>query len=181
MKAHLKAAAAVLAVVLVAAGVWWGWISSRSQSGASEADRAVETLPVFESTTLDGRKIKSSDFAGKVLIINFWATWCGPCLEEVPSLVKLAKEMPDKVHIIAVSNDFEKKEIEVFLKSFPEFQRPEIDIVFDAETQLGLSKQFQVLRLPESFIFSPQGRMVRKVAGSIDWGTAEAFEYLRGL
>lgn len=174
---HLKALGVVLGVLLVSAGIWVAL--NRSRSVVTPAAASAERLPEFSAQSLDGRTLKSSDYAGKLLIVNFWASWCGPCVEEVPSLVKLAKGMKDQLRILAISSDSSLEDINVFLKSFPEFQGPAIDVVFDGGQNMALTKLFAVGRLPESFVFDGQGRMIRKVVGSIDWASEDAFSYLR--
>jgi thiol-disulfide isomerase/thioredoxin len=173
----MKALGVVLAVLAVAGVMWWV-VGGRSSRGGSVAAQGIETLPSFTAPSLDGRTLRSSDYAGKILIVNFWASWCGPCVEEVPSLVKLSKAMPDRLRILAISSDTVLEDVHVFLKSFPEFQRPGIDLVFDGGQSLILTKLFGVGRLPESFVFDGQGKMVRKVVGTIDWASEDAIGYL---
>lgn len=177
MSAHLKAFAAVLAVLVIGAGVWT-FLGERKAPEPASA-RGMESLPELTLKTIDGRDFKSQDVKGKTLIVNFWASWCGPCVEEVPSLVKLSKELGGDLRILAVSGDATLHDIEVFLKSFPDFKKDGIEIVFDEG--LKISKQFNVSRLPESYIFNGEGKMVRKVVGSINWATPDAIEYLKNL
>lgn len=177
MNAHLKALAAVFAVLVLGAGIWVVMTGEKTPEPA--ASRGLETLPDLQLKTIDGRDVRTADLKGKTLVVNFWASWCGPCIEEVPSLVKLSKEVGSDMHILAISGDATVQDIEVFLKSFPEFSGPGIDIVFDEG--LRISKQFNTFRLPESYIFNGQGKMVRKVVGSINWSTPEAVEYIKGL
>lgn len=180
MKAHLKALLTVGIVVLAGVAVcfYMGWgFPQETNQGA----RAVEKLPEFTAVTIDGKKIQSSEYLGRVLIINFWASWCGPCVEEVPSLVRLSKAMGQDLRILAISNDTLKDDIEVFLKSFSEFRGPGIDIVHDGANGLTLSKMFKVFQLPESYVFDSQGRMVRKIVGSINWSSDEAIAFMKDL
>lgn len=179
MKAHLKAIVTV-GLVLLVVGLGWFWLE-REQTAREEKSASIRRLPEFEVVDLLGQKISSTNYKGKVLIVNFWATWCGPCLEEVPSLIALSKAMGEDLRILAVSGDFQKDEIDVFLKSFPEFRRPGIDLSFDLEQPQKLAEVFGVTRLPESYIFGPDGKMVRKVVGSIDWASPDAIDYMKAL
>lgn len=177
MKEHLKAMTVVLIVMILGVGAWQ-YIAGRS-AGSSEIERQMVTLPSVELKTIDGKSLKTTESRGKILIVNFWASWCGPCVEEVPSLAKLSEKMGDDLRILAISGDASVEDIRVFLKSFPAFQRPGIDIVFDEG--LKLSKMFDVVRLPESFIYDGEGRMARKISGSIDWSSDDAIAYLKAL
>ena len=70
----------------------------------------------FELTTLDGNVVKSSELAGKVVLVNFWATWCGPCKEEMPSLARLQKQLdPTQFALLTVTTDLQRQGIAHFL------------------------------------------------------------------
>lgn len=133
-------------------------------------------LPDLEVTDIDGKKINFLAFKNNIVILNFWATWCAPCLEEVPSLISLAKAFKGKIHIIAVSGDENKTDIDVFLKAFPEMKSENIHIIWD-ESKI-LSKKFKIDRLPESFIFNKNLKLEKKIIGSINWHTKESENFL---
>lgn len=160
------------------------------QKTQETADRAAEAvkgsilinqeLPGFESKTLDGRGIKLSQFKGKVLVVNFWASWCGPCVEEVPSLIKLMQAFPNDLELIAVSGDSTREDIDSFMKSFPEMKTlPNIHVVWDEDKKL--SQQYQIYRLPESFLLNKELKLVKKITGTIDWHTDDAVAYIKQL
>ncbi|MGZ3747717.1 MAG: TlpA family protein disulfide reductase [Pseudobdellovibrionaceae bacterium] len=139
-----------------------------------------EKLSDFEVKNLQGVFLKLSQFKGKVIIINFWASWCGPCVEEVPSLIKLMKAFPDKLELIAISGDSTEEEIYSFLKSFPEMNiLPNIHVVWDKDKHL--SQQYQIYRLPESLLLNKDLKLVKKVSGAIDWHTGDAIAYIQQL
>lgn len=179
MKAHLRALSVVGGLVILFLAVAW---FIRGPQTETAKPKGIETLPSFSAKNLDGKTIRSDDYKGKVLIVNFWASWCAPCVEEVPSLVKLAEEMKSDVKILALSNDNTRADIDVFLKSFPGMRNnPSIEIIHDTGQGLAISKMFSVFQLPESFVFDAQGHMARKVVGSINWATPDAIAYLRDL
>ena len=117
---------------------------------------------------LDGRTITSDDLRGKVTLVNFWATWCGPCRTEIPDLVKLQARYPDHLQVIGVSAD----------------EGP-VQVVEDFATEYGinypivmntpeLSRAFPgVMALPTSFIVDPDGRVVQTHVGLINPGVLE--------
>jgi thiol-disulfide isomerase/thioredoxin len=133
----------------------------------------------FKGETLDGKEISLKQFQGKIVILNFWASWCGPCVEEFPSLVRLAETMKGKVEVVAVSEDSAKEDIETFLKSFPKTQNPYFHIVWDKDRSIG--QLYDAERLPESYIADKNLKLSKKVVGSISWDTKEAFKFIKEL
>lgn len=130
----------------------------------------------FETKTLDGQTIKLSQFEGKLVILSFWASWCAPCVEEFPSMVSLLGKFPDKVVMIAVSSDYTREDIDVFFRSLnlPE-KLPNLYVTWDPEHTI--SQKYQVQRLPESFIFGKDSKLIRKVIGSIKWDDDDAIGF----
>lgn len=178
MKTHLKALIATILVFFLLVGLYIGFTVNK-KSTSDQIKPVVEAkivLPQWELTTLSHGKLNLQQFAGKIIIFNFWASWCAPCIEEVPSLVSLVKADPNIV-IIAVSGDQNKDDIHAFLKSFPGFNKPPIYVV--QENMKALMDHFKVDKLPESFIFNPKGEMVKKISGTINWHTPESIEYFK--
>jgi len=183
MKLYVKASIITLLVALVLAGLFWGWSQSTLPQGVERVTRMDEMenagLPEFQLPDLDGKVIKLSDFKGQVVIVSFWASWCAPCLEEFPSMIELVEKMNGKVHLIAISQDSAKEEIEAFLKSFPKSKHPQIHIVWDEKHTVG--QQYDAERLPESFVANKDLKLVRKIVGSINWSTPEALTFMQEL
>lgn len=105
------------------------------------------------------------------LIFNFWATWCPPCIEETPSLVRFVKKNDKKYHLFAISQDSSQKEIEQFLITFPDLNNSATDIIWD--NSKALSRKMNVSKLPETFIYSVKTNKVLKVSGSTNWESKE--------
>lgn len=183
MKQHLIAFAVV--VVIAAGGVWAyvHFMSSRvTQAPASIASveqMETEGVPNFAFKDLAGQSYELESFKGKVVILNFWASWCGPCVEEVPSLIKLIKEFKGDVVLVAVSGDSNREDIEIFLKSFPELKGDHMSIVFDEDR--AVMKRFDVARLPESLVLDKEHKLVKKLVGSIDWYNKDSIAYMKAL
>jgi cytochrome c biogenesis protein CcmG/thiol:disulfide interchange protein DsbE len=181
MKTHLKAIAITLGVLLIMIGVYYGTIGAKKADSIPEytiVDTTKLVLPSTDMMSLSGKTFNLKNFAGKIIIFNFWASWCTPCIEEVPSLITLVKADP-KIIIVAVSGDQNKDDILAFLKSFPDFNKPPIYVV--QENAKALMEQFKVDKLPESFIFNDKGVMVKKISGTINWHTPESIEYFKSL
>jgi thiol-disulfide isomerase/thioredoxin len=138
-----------------------------------------EGLPNFTAMTWDSRHLNLANLAGKVVIINFWASWCAPCIEELPSLIKLVEKYQGRIQLVAISGDSDKKDIEVFLKSFPGLASPNIDLVWDQDHKI--MRIFGVERLPESFVARANLKLAKKIVGTINWYTPDSIEYMDGL
>ncbi len=131
-----------------------------------------ETAPDFELTTLDGESVKLSDYRGKKVILNFWATWCPPCRAEMPHMQKYYEEQAaaDNVEILAVNltkEDHGMEKIETFTEeyglSFP--------IPLDKSGEIGAL--YQAVTIPTSYILDTQGRVQTKFVGPMDQATIE--------
>ena len=138
--------------------------------------------PDFELNDLDGRKVRLSSLRGKVVIVNFWASWCNPCVEEFPSLIKLVEHFKGAVALIAVSNDEDVADIRTFLSAFgmKSFDKlPGARIVWDKGR--NLADRWGVSKIPESYLLGKDGKLVRKVMGTENWATDGAFGYFEDL
>ncbi|MEK6772994.1 MAG: TlpA disulfide reductase family protein [Bdellovibrionota bacterium] len=182
MKSHLKASAVVAIFILVFLGLY-SYLSGRPVASSShiEAVQQMEKngVPTFSTQTIEGEKIELSAKPGKLVIVNFWASWCGPCIEEIPSLVKLAEHFKDRIEILAISNDEKIEDIQVFMKSFSKLKAANIKIIWDQNRNIADS--FKVQRLPESFIVRTSGKLEKKIIGSIGWYTPQSIEYIESV
>lgn len=113
------------------------------------------------------KKLDSSDIADKIVIINFWASWCAPCQEETPALLKLAHQYPAQVVLISINAEADIKESKKFMKLFPNFKGTNIFVLHDANR--NWSNQYSVTGLPETFLFDSKSVLVYKVTGLIDF------------
>ncbi len=138
----------------------------------------AEGVPDFTSQYVGGQPFQLSKFKGKILIINFWASWCDPCVREFPSMVKLIEKFNGDVVLIAVSHDYEAKDIETFLKSMGG-HKPNMEILWDKEFKIA--NQFGTKVLPESYLVGKDFKLIRKVVGIDDWATPEAIGYFEDL
>jgi cytochrome c biogenesis protein CcmG, thiol:disulfide interchange protein DsbE len=144
-----------------------------------EGDRA----PNFTITTDSGKQISPRDFGGKVLVLNFWATWCGPCVQEAPSLSQFQRMLASSgVVVLGISvdrrPDLYKNFIQRFRLPFPTARDPEENI----------SASYGTVQFPESYIIDRNGKVVRKYAGlpdrngqAIPWTDPELVAYVKSL
>lgn len=141
---------------------------------------AAEKSPAPEisvTSLADGSPLKLSDLKGKVVLLNFWATWCPPCREEIPSMMKLNGFMTGKpFQMVAVSIDEGgKPAIETFFKQSG-FSLP---TYLDASGTA--SKTYGITGVPESFIIDKNGVLAKKIIGGVVWDSPEVVSYLEGL
>jgi thiol-disulfide isomerase/thioredoxin len=143
--------------------------SSDTGSAASDSENNVETIkfvknpapaPDFTVKTIDGKTIASADLRGKVVLLNFWATWCPPCRAEIPDLIKLQTKYAGKLQIIGLSDDTGPVEE---VKSFVAEHGMNYPIAI-ADPKLEASFG-GVMGLPTSFVVDTQGRVVQKHIG----------------
>lgn len=143
-------------------------------SGAPQVGQEAPDL-VFKS--YEGKNYKLSDLRGKVVILNFWASWCPPCREEIPSMDAVYKELKNKgLVIVAVSiNQGGKKDIDQFKRELP-FSFP---VALDPEAKAA--KTYRVTSIPTTFIIDRQGKIADKGVGAVDWSSLKAKELLAKL
>jgi cytochrome c biogenesis protein CcmG/thiol:disulfide interchange protein DsbE len=122
-----------------------------------------DAAPVFQLNDLDGKPVSLAAAKGKIVILNFWATWCGPCRAEVPDLVELQKRYADKLEIIALATDEDDPdEVRRFVLQSGINYRVAMTSVEVLRNYGGIAA------LPTSFVIDPQGRIVQKHVGLND-------------
>jgi len=135
---------------------------------------AGDTAPDFQINTDSGRSVSVPNFGGKLLVLNFWASWCQPCVEETPSLSQFAAEYANKgVVVLAVSVDKDEKAYRNFVQRF----RP----AFLTARDLKIHEDYGTFMYPETYIIDAQGRVVKKIAEGADWSAPEVRQYVNSL
>ena len=160
---------------VAATALWPGHTPSWAASGTGASPVALqffrnpESIDRFVVRDLRGGRIDSADLEGKVLIVNFWATWCPPCRAELPTLIALQAKYGDQLQIVGVSeDDISPAQVEDFTRA-QGFNYP---VVMNSAT---LSKTFTgVTALPTSFIVDRDGRVVQKHVGVLDADRVDA-------
>jgi cytochrome c biogenesis protein CcmG, thiol:disulfide interchange protein DsbE len=140
--------------------------------------KSGEEFPSFSFTDINGKDHKSDQYTGKIILLNFWATWCAPCIIEFPKLIKLAEDNPDII-LIALSSDINDEKIKQFLKKNPITQK-NIIVARDPKRKIT-TDIFKTYKLPETIIVSPSGEIVKKVLGDIEWNGQEIKQFLDNL
>jgi cytochrome c biogenesis protein CcmG/thiol:disulfide interchange protein DsbE len=133
--------------------------------------------PAPEFTVQDAdRKVDLHDFQGKILVLNFWATWCAPCVEEMPSLVDLQRRMgPKGITVVGVSVDLSSDAYQRFLKDH------NIDFLTVRDPDHKSSDLYGTFKYPETYIIDRNGIVRRKFIGAVDWSQPEIVDFLAKL
>lgn len=103
----------------------------------------------------------------KVIFINFWASWCGPCQEEMPSLLKLASERSKEMILISLNVDNSEKEMKKFMSLFPNFKGENIYIFYDGERRW--TQAYSVTGFPETFIYDRHHKFIKRFQGAVEF------------
>ncbi len=140
-----------------------------------EAPRESQPAPNF-SFTLDGQTTELAALRGRVVVLNFWATWCPPCVDEMPSLQRLHESLSDEgLVVLGISVDESRAAYESFLRThgitFPNHHDPEKRI----------STLYGTFMYPETYIISKNGLLVRKVIGPLEWDGLSVMQFLQDL
>ncbi|QSV45652.1 TlpA disulfide reductase family protein [Geobacter benzoatilyticus] len=141
-----------------------------------EAKPPVEGGPAVDLTlnALNGEKVTLSELKGKVVILNFWATWCPPCRQEIPSMMRLNTAMAGKpFRMLCVSiDDGGKEAVEKFF-STTGFNLPAF---LDTDKRAGAL--YGITGVPETFIIDANGVILKKIVGAIEWDNPQVIAFL---
>jgi peroxiredoxin len=138
---------------------------------------AGDMAPDFTLEDTEGNKVTLSSLRGKVVMVNFWATWCPPCKEEMPSMERLNKMMTGEDFVmLAINTDDNGRDV---VPDFLEKNPHDFTVLYD--DQGGVKQSYGVYKMPESFIINKDGKIVEKVVGAIDWASPETIAYITNL
>ena len=149
----------------------------QTKDGAQALLEKGDAAPDFTLPDLDGKMVRLSDQKGKVVFLNIWATWCPPCVEEMPSMEKLHQALKDEdFQILAVSIDKQGAEA---VRPFMKQHKLNFTALVDKEETT--KSAYQTTGVPETFIIDRDGIIIEKVIGPRNWASPEAIEYFRNL
>lgn len=134
-----------------------------------------QQAPDFTLVDLEGKSHKLSDYRGKVVIVNFWATWCPPCREEIPSMMALSKKMAGKpfAMLCASIDEGGKGAVEGYYKTSG--NRLPITLL---DSDASVAKLYGTTGVPESFVLDKNGIILEKVIGGVNWTDPQIIDYL---
>lgn len=170
----------ILVVVILLVGVSVYLVSSGSSRPPRQAVKSVvagELAPDFQLEDTQGKQVTLSELRGKVVMVNFWATWCPPCIAEMPSMERLNEIMGgDDFVMLAINTEENGREIvPAFLQKKPH----SFTILYDDKGVV--QKRYGVFKFPETFIIRKDGTVAEKIIGPLDWSSLETITYLKGL
>jgi peroxiredoxin len=134
-----------------------------------------QPAPVFSLKTDQGHSVTPTSFGGKVLVLNFWATWCSPCIQEIPSLNQFQRRFANEgVVVVAVSIDKNPEKYKAFLSKIP--------VAFQTlrDPNADVSSEYGTYIMPESYIIK-NGIVMRKFANAEDWTSDDVTQYVQSL
>jgi cytochrome c biogenesis protein CcmG, thiol:disulfide interchange protein DsbE len=133
--------------------------------------------PAPDFTVQDAeRKVTLSQYRGQVVVLNFWATWCPPCVEETPSLVQMNDRLKNKgITLVGVSVDVDADAYHRFIKNH------KIDYVTVRDADQKSNNLYGTFKFPETYIIDRDGTLRRKFIGAVDWNSREITEFLSKL
>ena len=152
-----------VALAAVSAVLIKSLVPPESPSGSLQFLSAAPDLPIYDRA---GKKTDLTKQKEKILIIHFWATWCPPCVEEMPALSRFWDQYQsrDDVELYAISVDKDWKVIDDFIKKNP---NPTLPLFLDPKE--ATAKRFGTTQYPETYIVNRKGRVIFRVQGAVDW------------
>ena len=159
----------VVFAALILGGVSYLWAySGKSNSKSTPPNFTTKNIMTNKSITL-------SNYRGKVVLVNFWATWCPPCKAEIPSLNKMYEHYDGKVSIIAISVDrSEDSKVVDFAKE----NNMTFDIAHDTDI---IVRAYRIDPIPTTYIIDKKGRIVKKFVGMVTWDSEETYAFIDKL
>jgi peroxiredoxin len=134
------------------------------------------TLPTLDAGSGGPASIHLSDLHGHVVLVNFWATWCPPCIEETPSLEKFSAQMKNRgVEVIGVSVDQDPEALKQFVAQY------HLTFPIARDPSQTVSARFGTYQFPETYILDRDGRVADKIISNTDWMDPQMISFVEGL
>lgn len=133
-----------------------------NEDSTQEENPDMTDFIVYDS---EGNKVRLSDFVGKPIVLNFWASWCGPCKAEMPEFEKMYQEKKDEIHFLMVNMTDGNQETRKSAKEYVEDEGYTFPVYFDSD--LNAAMAYQVYSIPTTYFFDENGSMVTYALGSL--------------
>jgi cytochrome c biogenesis protein CcmG, thiol:disulfide interchange protein DsbE len=138
--------------------------------------KAGDKAPDFSVQTDSGKTVTARDFGGKLMILNFWATWCQPCVQEVPSLDQLQRTLgPKGLVVLGVSVDKDENAYKQFLSRF------QVSYLTSRDPGQVVNTKYGTIQYPESYLIDQNGKVVEKVVGEANWSSEQMLQHVQSL
>ncbi len=166
-----------LAILVVIVLVFGATFFIKGKPSVKKIITTGDRAPGFTLPALNGSSVSLSDFRGKVVMVHFWATWCPPCVEELPTLAKLNQSLAGKdFEMLAVSVDEGGADA---VTSF--LRRNNLDVPVLLDTAHAISSQYGTYKFPETYILDREGIVRYKIIGPRDWRDPGALQILQSM
>ena len=149
----------------------WLWLATAADGATLERFTPAQSYD-FSLADLDGKQHSLADYRGKVVLVNFWASWCPPCIYEMPELKRLQQTFADRPFVILAINAGEKK---YKVRKFAKLIKLDLPVLLDSRNHTF--DAWQVKTLPTSFLLDSEGRLRYRVQGNPGW----ELEHTHGL
>ncbi|TAM81042.1 MAG: TlpA family protein disulfide reductase [Acidobacteria bacterium] len=161
-----------IVVAVAGVGVLWLALHPRQRAPVKLGDRA----PGFTLPQLPSGRLSLSQFKGQVVVLNFWATWCPPCVMEAPSLEQFATEMKSQgVTVIGVSVDENAQALSQFVQYY------HVSYPVARDPRYSLTHRYGTYKLPETYIIDRDGRVAEKIIGATNWTDPRMITFVKSL
>ena len=135
-----------------------------------------DSAPDFSVVADNGRTVSLENFGGRLLILNFWATWCPPCIQEMPSLDELQKRFKDSgVVVLGLSVDKNEKDYRNLLS------KANVSFLTARDPENRINQEYGTFKFPETYIISKDGKVIQKIIGPANWTDDNMVGYVRSL
>ena len=166
----------IAGILIVLAGFVAFSMSTRPIEGGKKMIEKSQPAIDFNLKNLEGDDITLSSFQGKVVFLNFWATWCPPCRGEMPSIQKLHEKMQDRDFIILAVSIGEKENA---VKNFIEKNNYTFPVLLDPDNQAA--QDYDISGIPTTLLVDKEGKVVFRETGSRNWASTEIIEQIEEL
>jgi thiol-disulfide isomerase/thioredoxin len=154
--------------------LFWAPLLAHAQFDKTPWPRSQAT-PMIDVVDVQGQRWTSADLKGRVVVLNFWATWCGPCKEEMPSLQALHQSEATQAVVLGIN----VKETASTVRRFMAAQQLDLPVVLDGQGEL--TRQWGVRIYPTTVLIGPDGKARWRVVGEVDWNGPTARDWLHDL
>ncbi len=135
-----------------------------------------DSAPSFDVLASNKQEISLTRFGGKLLVLNFWATWCQTCVDEIPSLDRLARRFQDRgLVVLGISIDKDEAAYREFLNRF------NVGFLTARDPDQKINQEYGTIQIPETYIINANGKVVDKIVGSVNWTDGRMIERVQSL
>jgi len=167
---------AKLVKLLLPAAIVGGALFLILHTQQSRLPTAGDSAPDFTLLTLTGEPFQLRDHRRRVVVLNFWATWCPPCVEETPSLRRFAEQMRGLgVTVVGVSVDQDAEALQRFVSQF------QLSFPIARDPDRVVASRYGTFKFPESYIIDHNGRIAKKTIGATDWQDPHIISFVQSL